>query len=153
MTGEVARIADQMRRAYDGEAWHGPALRELLQGISASQAAAHPLPGRHSIWELVGHIAAWKRVVVRRLAGETVNELSPAENFPQPPDPTEAAWEKMKSSLEDAQRRLLAAVEGLSEERLLGPVPGKDYTAYYLLHGVVQHDLYHGGQIALLRGG
>lgn len=153
MTGEVERIADQLRRAYDGPAWHGPSVRELLHEVSAAQAAAHPLAGRHSVWELVGHIGAWKRVVGRRLTGEIVNDLAPAEDWPDVSDPTEAAWERAKTALDDAQGRLLAAVQALPEGRLSERVPGTESTVYVMLHGLVQHDLYHAGQIALLRRG
>ena len=65
---EVDRIADQLKRAYAGPAWHGPSLSELLKEVDAQRAAAHPLPGTHSIWELVLHIAAWDTAVSRRLA-------------------------------------------------------------------------------------
>ena len=78
---EAARIADQLRRAFDGEAWHGDSLFEILEGVTAAQAAARPVKNAHTIWELVLHIAAWDGAVLRRLGGTAV-ELSDAENFP-----------------------------------------------------------------------
>src|SRR5208283_2460455 len=90
---ESARIADQMRRAFDGEAWHGDSLTEILEGVTAARAAAHPITGAHSIWELVLHIAAWDGAVLRRLGGAAV-ELSDAENFPAVREASEAAWRK-----------------------------------------------------------
>src|SRR5271154_6855463 len=83
---EAARIADQLRRAFDGDAWHGPALLELLKDIDAPTAAAKPLPNVHSIWELVLHIAVWDRVACRRLSGEKYQPTGDA-NFPPVPKP------------------------------------------------------------------
>src|ERR1035441_6101142 len=88
---EAARIADQLRRAFDGEAWHGDSLFEILEGVTAAQAAARPIAGAHTIWELVLHIVAWDGAVLRRLGGAAV-ELSDAQNFPPVRDTSEAAW-------------------------------------------------------------
>jgi len=67
---ESALLADQLRRAFEGSAWHGPAVLELLQGMNASEAAAKPLPNAHSIWELLLHVAAWDNAALRRLKGD-----------------------------------------------------------------------------------
>ena len=147
---EVQRIADQLHRAYSGEAWHGPAIAELLEGVTVSQAAAQPLPGGHSIWELVLHIAAWKRAVRRRLEGKAT-EVAPEDNFPNVRDRSDAAWQQAQQKLADAHRELEKAVTALAESRLAETVPGRDYSVYFMLHGLVQHDLYHAGQIALLK--
>jgi uncharacterized damage-inducible protein DinB len=147
---EVEKIVDQMKRAFEGGAWHGPSVEELLAKVSATTAAAHPLPGRHSIWELVLHMAAWKDVVRRRLAGETV-ELSPEQNFPAVSHADEGAWTKAKDHLRESHRRLVAAVAASSDQRLDENVSGKNYIAYFLVHGIIQHDLYHAGQVAFLR--
>ena len=64
---ETERIADQLKRAHEGGAWHGPAIDELLRGVTAGQAAARPFEGAHSIWELVAHAEAWERAILRRL--------------------------------------------------------------------------------------
>lgn len=88
---ETARIADELRRAFDGEAWHGDALFEVLKGVTAAQAAAHPQPNAHSIWELVLHIAAWDGAVRRRMTGVAV-VLSNEENFPPVADTSATAW-------------------------------------------------------------
>jgi uncharacterized damage-inducible protein DinB len=138
---EATLIADQLRLAFDGEAWHGDSLFEILQGVTATQAAARPLARAHTIWELVLHIAAWDGAVLRRLGGVPVT-LSDAENFPPVTDASETAWRKA------------LAVAVLPDARLADKVPGKEgehYTFYYMLHGVVQHELYHAGQIALLK--
>lgn len=88
---EIARIADQLSRAYSGKAWHGPSLKFLLRGISAEQAAARLIPSAHSIWELVLHIAAWDRVACQRILGGKRTSLPAKENFPEVTDSSEAA--------------------------------------------------------------
>src|SRR5271157_3121944 len=90
---ESSRIADQLRRAFSGNAWHGDSLFEILQGITAQQAAAHPIKNAHSIWELVLHIAAWDGAVRRRMTGVAV-KLSGKKNFPPVTDTSKAAWAK-----------------------------------------------------------
>lgn len=150
MSTEPQRIADQLHRAYAGGAWHGPALRQLLRGVSAKQAAARPVRGAHTIWELVLHITAWKRAVLRRMQGKATS-LSSAENFPPMPTATAADWKKTQAVLRTAQHDLHRAVSALPDSRLMKIVPGKRYSVYFMLHGLVQHDLYHAGQIALLK--
>jgi len=147
---ESKRIAGQLRRAYSGHAWHGPALRQLLRGVGARQAAARPVRNAHTIWELVLHITAWKRAVLRRTQGNATS-LSPAENFPAMPRATTANWKKTQAALRVAQYDLRRAVSALPDSRLKKIVPGKRYSVYFMLHGLVQHDLYHAGQIALLK--
>jgi uncharacterized damage-inducible protein DinB len=148
---EITRIADQLRRSHEGEAWHGPALEALLAGVSAAQAAARPIPGAHSIWEIVLHVTAWENFVKRRLAGETIVEVPEAENFPPVTDAGAAAWERTREGLRSAHRTLQEALGRLTDERLRDIVSGKGYSVYFMLHGVVQHNLYHAGQIALLK--
>lgn len=151
---EVDRIRDQFRRAFDGEAWHGPAVLALLEGVTAAQATAHPIPGAHSIWELTLHIAAWEEACRRRLQGDPA-QLSDEENFRPINDTSEAAWENAKQYLIDTHRELLDAIAQLDEARLNEPIivnSSTPYsTVYVTLHGGVQHDLYHAGQIAVLK--
>ena len=150
MVTEIARIQDQLRRAFEGPAWHGPSLHELLSNVPASKAAARPIEGAHSIWELVLHIIAWERVVVRRLAGETIDKLSPAEDWPAINDTGERAWSEAQAQLQAAHQELHEAIGKFPEARLGDKVSGK-YPYYGLLHGVIQHNLYHAGQIAILK--
>ena len=150
MGSEVARIADQLRRSFEGGAWHGPAIEELLKGVTAAQAAAKPLSGAHSIWELVLHLWSWTGVEIERLAGKPLEEPE-AGDWPAVTDTSEAAWREALRRLEAAHRKLLAAVERLPESRLDEMAPGRDHTIYFMLHGQVQHTLYHAGQIAVLK--
>jgi uncharacterized damage-inducible protein DinB len=152
-TGKVsqaARIADQLRRAFEGKAWHGPALLELLKDVDAARAAEKLLPNVHSIWELVMHIAAWDGAVLRRLGGEKL-QLKGSENFPRLAGLPEAAWRKAMARVKRTHDELVKTVEGLTEKRLRERVPGKRYDFYHMLHGVAQHELYHAGQIAILK--
>lgn len=151
---EVDRIRDQFRRAFDGEAWHGPSVLALLNGVSAQQAAAHPIPGAHSIWEVTLHIEAWERACLRRLNGDPAR-LTDEEDWQPINDPTDAAWASTKEHLTDTHRELLDAISKVDESRLNEPIitnPNTPYsTVYVTLHGGVQHDLYHAGQIAMLK--
>jgi uncharacterized damage-inducible protein DinB len=147
---EIIRIRDQLDRALRGEAWHGPALLEILADVDARTAADRPIPGAHSIWEIVLHLTASVDLVVARLRGEP-KDLPPDEDWPAQPDITNGdAWCDVVADLERAHGRLFAAMEDLDEDRLdEAIVPGFSGT-YLQLHGTVQHDLYHAGQIVLL---
>jgi uncharacterized damage-inducible protein DinB len=147
---ETERIADQLKRAHEGNAWHGPSLLELLQDVSAPQAAAHPIAGAHSIWELVLHITAWESAGHRRLAGDRA-ELAAEENFPSVSDTSEKSWTAVKDALKNNRDELRNSILAQNETRLDEPVlPGMS-TVYVTLQGVVQHSLYHAGQIAILK--
>jgi len=147
---EASRIADQLRRAFYGSAWHGPALLELLQDVDAAAAAAKPLPKVHSIWELVLHVAAWDEAGLRRLSREKWQPTGPA-NFPPVTKATEAAWRKAVAATKRRHDRLVKTVAALPDSRLGDRVPGKRYDFYHMLHGIAQHELYHAGQIAILK--
>ncbi|HEY6339567.1 MAG TPA: DinB family protein [Candidatus Sulfotelmatobacter sp.] len=147
---EASRIADQLRRAFDGNAWHGPALLELLADVDAATAAAKPLPHVHSIWELVLHIGAWDESTLVRLSGKK-SQPQGVENFPPVTNPTAVAWRKSVGELKRIHTALVKTVAALPQSRLSDRVPGKRYDFYHLLHGVAQHELYHAGQIAILK--
>jgi uncharacterized damage-inducible protein DinB len=147
---ESALLADQLRRAFQGDAWHGPALLELLEDVDAATAAAKPLPDVHSIWELALHIAAWDAAACRRLGGKKI-QLTGVANFPVVPKPTNGAWRKAVAEVKGKHDRLVETVAALPETRLRERVPGKKYDFYHMLHGVAQHELYHAGQIAILK--
>ena len=147
---EVERIIDQMRRAFYGRAWCGTALREVLADVTAAEAAAKPIPGGLGIWEMVLHLAAWKGAVRRRLAGERVR-LPPDGDFPEVGETGEARWAAALELLGRRHEELLEAAAALDDARLDEPVAEGMATAYVTLHGSLQHDLYHGSQMALLK--
>ena len=147
---EVQRIVDQLNRAFAGEAWHGPAVMSILDGITAQQAAARPFHGAHSIWEIVLHIAAWERACRRRLGGDRA-QLSGAEDWPKVADTDEQTWERVRETLRQAHEELCNAVSEMDESRLDQPILEGMSSVYVTLHGVIQHSLYHAGQIAILK--
>jgi uncharacterized damage-inducible protein DinB len=151
---EIDRIIDQFRRAFDGQAWHGPSLLAILNGVTAEQAAAHPIPGAHSIWELVLHIGAWEDACRRRLEGDRAR-LTDEEDWQLPSDSSETAWEQTRQDVTAAHNRLLASLSSIDETRLDQPIIEDAATpfssVYVTLHGGVQHTLYHAGQIAILK--
>lgn len=151
MSTELTRLEEQLRRTLEGEAWHGPSVLESLAGLSAAQAASHPIAGAHSIWELVLHIASDYELVLRRLAGDG-RQPRPDEDWPACPAPTEANWQQTGEKLMLLNRLLREAVRDFPVERLDDPlVPGVPYSAYTQFIGVTQHNLYHAGQITLLK--
>jgi len=150
---ETARLADQIRRGFEGDAWHGDSVLEILAAVDARTAAAHPIGNAHSIWELVLHMTAWDGAVMRRAEGKAT-ELSDKLNFPPVTDTGEAAWRKAIEQLKATHDQLVKAVAAFPDSRLLEQVPGKAakyHTYFYNFSGIVQHDLYHAGQIALLK--
>lgn len=147
---EIQRIVDQLNRAFEGEAWHGPALMNILGGIKPLQAASRPFPGTHSIWEIALHIAAWERACCRRLGGERA-ELPAVEDWPEVTNTNEQSWQRAKTVLRQAHDELCDAVSQLDESRLDEPIIEGMGSVYVTVHGVIQHSLYHAGQIALLK--
>ena len=147
---EVERIASQLKRTISGEAWHGPAVLELLKDVTASQAAAHPVAGAHSIWELSLHIDAWLRACARRLAGDRA-QLTDAEDWPSVNNSDDAEWQKMRESIKQAHDELAVAILALEDSRLDEPILNGMSSVYVTLHGAIQHSLYHAGQIAILK--
>jgi uncharacterized damage-inducible protein DinB len=150
---QVTTLADQLERSFRGGAWHGPALVETLAGIDAAAAAAHPLPGAHSIWEIVRHLTVWNEVPLRRINGERLEDLSQERDWPPVGDVSPAAWRTASTALEEAHAALQARVRALTEAQLDDPVGGSDPTVRGMLLGVLQHHAYHAGQIVLLRKG
>ena len=148
---EVERIEDQLRRAYEGEAWHGPSLKEALEGVTAREAAARPSGGAHSIWEIVNHIVAGEEIVRLRLAGEMARVTTEEDWWPAIAETNEEAWGALLERLSVTNRELRSAVLRLEDARLDEPIIEGMSSRYITLHGVVQHDLYHAGQIMMLK--
>ena len=130
---------------FDHHSWHGPNLRGALRGVRAEEAAWRPRPDAHNIWELALHAAYWKYVVWRRVTGSKRGSfaLSGSNFFQRPVDPTEAAWKQDVAILLQAHRDLRLAVANLKTR-----APAK---VLHMIRGAAAHDLYHAGQIRLLR--
>jgi len=146
---EIARISDQLKHAFEGGAWHGPAVKEVLKGVTAVQAAQKPIPKAHSVWELVLHIAVWENAVKKWLSGDLSFKVSDEEDWQPVKDTGDAAWEKTLSNLEKGHMELRETISRLSDSELDKVL--KKATVYDLLIGIIQHDLYHAGQIAILK--
>lgn len=152
MSSESFRIADQLRRAFSGDAWHGSPLRDLLAGVSAEDAASRPLRSAHSIWELVLHIDIYVAA-----AADATREIpiphwyGSEKDWPVAEDLSAEAWTQATDRLFRNAEQLAGAIESTDDSSLFSIVPGRDYNFYHLFHGIIQHSLYHGGQIAMLR--
>jgi uncharacterized damage-inducible protein DinB len=149
---KIQAIVEELKNIHGGEAWHGPALKESLSGVTARQAAARPLANAHSIWELTLHIAGWEEVFRQRLNGHAINEPEEGD-FPPATDASEEAWNRALRKLDATHQALIETIAELSDEGLNETVIGKEYTVEYLLRGLVRHHVYHAGQIALLKKG
>jgi uncharacterized damage-inducible protein DinB len=131
--------------------WHGPALAQVLEGVTHEQAAAKPIAGAHSIWELVLHASAWAEIARARVRGERLADPAPDEDWPPVGANGPDAWRLAVERLSESHRALSAAVRELTDETLDAKVGELEYTVDVLLHGVIEHSTYHGGQIMLLR--
>ncbi len=153
-TGE---IIDQLARIQDGDPWYGDSIARVLEGLTHEEAAAHPIGGAHSIWELVLHLRSWIDEVARRLDTGVAQE-PPAGDWPEVPAPTAAHWRATQAALAQAHADLRERLRGLPEgqlDKIVGdvrnPALGTGVTYLVMLHGLLQHDTYHLGQIGLLR--
>ncbi len=146
----LVSIVDQ---AYDRRSWHGPNLRGSIRGVSAEQAAWRPASRRHNIWEIVVHCAYWKYAVRRRLTGEKRGsfELKGSNFFTRPGrDRRERSWKADVALLDRQHRQLRAVIAALPASTRSGKGKG-GVTKAWLVTGIAAHDLYHAGQIQLLK--
>lgn len=150
-------IVELMRQCYFGAsgkstAWHGPSVWQLLDGVKAAEAACRPAPDVHNIWELVLHIAKWDVICARRLRGEDIR-ITTGDPGDWPPLPafSNESWIATLQQLTTAQEDLLTTVAAMEDEQLMHTVPHYGWTNYLMIHGTLHHDLYHAGQIGLLR--
>jgi hypothetical protein len=148
---EPAGILADLKAGFDGDAWHGPPLCKVLDGVNAKTASSRPIPGGHSIWEIVAHLAAWDEVVGERISEQRPIETPDSGDFPLVTDTGAAAWSNALSDLHRQHLRLVEIVSGLDEARLRETVAGKSYSTAHMIRGVLQHMAYHAGQIALIR--
>jgi uncharacterized damage-inducible protein DinB len=147
---EVDRILDQYDRAMNGDAWHGDPVWKILEDLTPEQAAMYGRANAHNIWELVSHMTFWETEVCRRLKhlpARTPDKL----NVPATPEVTAENWNKTLRDFRQSNDDFRSAVAELDDAKLDRPLPGRDKAAYVEVHGVIQHNLYHAGQIALLR--
>jgi uncharacterized damage-inducible protein DinB len=146
-------LLDTLRRSFDGDAWHGPAVADAINGVTDVQAARRPPGGAHSIWEITLHIAAWANEVARRLHGH-----EPAEPEEGDWPVTGGSWREASQRVRTARDRVIRRVEELAESdldttvgRTRDPSLGTGFTYAGIIEGLAQHNAYHAGQIMLLR--
>lgn len=145
---ECHRIAHQLARLYGGPSWLGPSLKELLRDVDDAAARRRVLSDVHTIWELVLHMTAWLRIARERLSARNNRDADILENWP----PIAGSWHEALSLLEQEVSDLEQAIRAFPPQRLGENAPATEpQTFYELLHGVIQHSAYHGGQIALLK--
>jgi len=144
-------LGSSLERTMTGPMWHGPALADVLKGVTAERAAAHPIAGAHSIWEIVLHITAWAEIARARLKGQRTGEATTEEDWPPVTATDEAAWTRVLERLSACHREIAADARAFDEARLDQKLANLEYSADVLLRGIVEHGTYHGGQIALLK--
>ena len=147
MDKEIQHIRDLLQRTFEKNAWHGPAVMEVLDGITPEQSQ-FKFPNTHSIAELVAHMTAWRIFVLKKIEDNLEYTVATDANFPS------VDWTTALEELANSQRDLLASLEGFDPARLHEIVPHDSYTYttfYMLLHGLIHHDLYHAGQIAIMK--
>ena len=146
---EVRRISKMMHDIFDGAAWHGPSIMQVLNKVSPEQAFKvneHIRP----VCELVRHMTSWKIFATERLKGNHDFEITKRENWNVRNRDNPLLWNEIVDDLKEGHRQLMDILENTVDDKLLEVVEGKGYTYYTLLHGVIQHDLYHLGEIVLL---
>lgn len=154
MRPEIGLLLGLLDEAFDKKAWHGPNLRGALRRLTAREAAWRPSRGRHNVWELMVHAAYWKYAVRRRLTGDKRGSFAlPGSNwFTRPSGPaSETAWREDLALLIGEHRKLREVIAALPARRLHEKSPGSRYTNLALIRGIAAHDLYHAGQIQVLK--
>lgn len=145
----LIEVVDQ---GFDRTSWHGPNLRGALRGVTASQAVCRPQANRHSIWEHLLHAAYWKYTVRRRILGEKRGSFPrKGSNWILPQTTTEAAWRNDIQLLQEIHQSMRAAIADVPSTKLFTELPKSKVTYFYLISGVAAHDVYHAGQIQLIK--
>lgn len=147
---EVRQISELLRETYEGNPWYGLSLKDILSGVTADIAATKMQESSHTIWEDVNHITAWMEIPRRRLSGEAV-EATHEQDWPPVTELTESAWQRTLERMDSSFNNLMSAISKLRTQDLEQKVAGKDYDAYTMLHGVINHNVYHSSQISLLK--
>jgi uncharacterized damage-inducible protein DinB len=152
---ELLRIIDQFNLIYESdEAWHGPSVVQVLGEVSWQMANEKIMPNTHSIAELVYHITTWRIFVVKRLMGDTEFDVTKALDWKTFPIFDEFEWEALQMELSLSQQELISALENKEDDEFLDEiVAGREYDFYTMLQGILQHDLYHIGQISIIKKG
>jgi len=150
---EIEHLLQLLDEAYNRAAWHGPNLRGAIRGVTAREAARPPKSGRHTIWEIVVHAAYWKYAVRRRLTGSKRGSFSVQGSnwFAVPKDRSEKAWRADVALLNSEHKLLRKCVSSFEPRNLDRPSHGSKTFARRMIAGIALHDVYHAGQIQLIK--
>ena len=143
-------LIDQLKNTYKGRAWHGPSLMEILEDVDYKHAQRRPLFERHTIWEIVDHMTAWITVPIMTLLSGVYPEVPPEKDWP-PMGESEEEWQESKQKLGEAVNVLTTAISKMSDKKYDEIIIGKDYDYNTMLYGVLNHNLYHMGQLSILK--
>ncbi|HTR81922.1 MAG TPA: DinB family protein [Bacteroidota bacterium] len=151
--GQIRQLLHLIDEAFDHPAWHGPNLRDSIRGLTVEQASWRPKAGRHNIWEIVVHCAYWKYAVRRRILAEKRGSfvLEGSNWFQRPIEKSNAAWRRDVELLEIEHTALRKAVSSLQAVHLKRKLHGSKWTMLQTISGIAAHDVYHAGQIRLLK--
>ena len=147
---ETDRILEQLKRSFYKEAWHGLAFLEILDGVTAEQASKHPITKAHSIWEIVLHTTTWIEAVRIRCRGKEF-KVSDEQDWPEVTETSEQAWQQTIIDLKDQHKQLEDLVNSLKPEDLNKSAAGSTMPNCSMLDSIIHHNIYHSGQIALLK--
>jgi uncharacterized damage-inducible protein DinB len=147
----AGNLATHIERTVTGPMWHGSPLGELLEGVTPERAAAHPIAGAHSIWEIVHHVIAWAQIARQRVKGDSTGDPTPEQDWPRVSATGSGDWRAAVDRLKACHFELAADTRALDDAQLDAKVTSLTYSVSVLLHGIVEHGTYHGGQIALLK--
>jgi uncharacterized damage-inducible protein DinB len=150
---ELDLLLDLIDQGFDKKAWHGPNLRGCIRRVEIEEAAFRPAPGRHNIWEIVVHAAYWKYIVRRRLLGEKRGSFSLKGSnwFTRPSHDSTNSWKDDVALLDETQRQMRAAIAAMNPADLARTPGGSKVSNAALISGIAAHDVYHAGQIQILK--
>ena len=150
--GDTSTAKGVFTSIMEGPAWYGDAVLTIVDGVSPEQASSRPRSQDHSIWEYLLHMTAWQHYAIRALEGERVEEELPDDvNWPALGDESEEAWEEARRVFRKGATRFSELLDGWSDEGFRETVTGRDFSYKVLVHGVAHHNVYHAGQIALVK--
>lgn len=148
---ETSTLQGILRSIATGPAWYGPSVAQTLEGITADQAAARPVANAHSIWELLLHMDAWQVFTLRMCEGNPIPMLEGDADWPPVSDTSDAAWTAAKDAFAEHAQQLNACFATWDDAKLREAVPGREFPFKVLLHGIAHHNVYHAGQIGMLK--
>lgn len=152
MQNRIIGLKKKFKTIYDGSPWYGDSIKSILKKIDHEKALVKADENTHSIAELVSHMIAWREFMLKRLKGDNHFDVSQENSFDwkRIDSNKKTAWQSLFKALGKNQQEILSSLEKLDDDFLESPVAKRKYKMSYLIEGVIQHDLYHIGQISLL---